>query len=299
MDRSIDEVNDRVKRILSTSSAKEACFKKPKTGLSNEEFCSNIPKWGGHLRDKNNNLIELINTCTIDYFLFALWTSWRLGSFDLEEDENDDLTTNIYEIIKKIEEREWNEAKSIWTTKVNMNPITNNDGCLSINTLGIEHEMFINSFVPFQEYQLKRKCSTSCERNNTIKIKKYIYIALDINNNIVLFNESDCRLCGKSRSVEPIFTKNPFILVIEAVSHFKIHDIPKELIINKKKYRFLMMTIHQSARIHFISLFELNNRIHFVDDKPSIDDNILDTPISQEANYSQLRASTCIYYLSS
>ena len=54
-----------------------------------------------------------------------------------------------------------------------------------------------------------------------------------------------------------------------------------------------MMTIHQSARIHFISLFELNNRIHFVDDKPT-----KDKTISQEDNYSQLEASTCVYYLS-
>ena len=127
------------------------------------------------LFDRFENISTIQNHLCIQ--ITGEYTSWRLGSFDLQEDENDDLSTSIYEIIKKIEEREWNEAKSIWTTKVNnMNQIINNDGCLSINTLGTEHEMFINSFVPFQEYQLKRKCSTSCERNNTIKIKKiYIY----------------------------------------------------------------------------------------------------------------------------
>ena len=40
-----------------------------------------------------------------------MWTPWRLGSFDLKEDDQNDLSKNIYEIIKKIEEREWNEAK--------------------------------------------------------------------------------------------------------------------------------------------------------------------------------------------
>jgi hypothetical protein len=33
--------------MLSSSSAKEVCFKKPKKGLSSQEFILNIPKWGG------------------------------------------------------------------------------------------------------------------------------------------------------------------------------------------------------------------------------------------------------------
>lgn len=118
----------------------------------------------------------------------------------------------------------------------NMSPNINQQNCLSINTWGTENGMFINNFVRFQEYKLLSKCSTSCERNNTHKIKQYLCFESDINNNIVLFSDRTCRLCGKSRSDEIIFNRNPFILIIEAALSFEayIHDLPKELIINEK-----------------------------------------------------------------
>ena len=42
-----------------------------------DNFSQKIPKWCGLLVDENNNSLryELTNTCTIDYFLLAFWTS--------------------------------------------------------------------------------------------------------------------------------------------------------------------------------------------------------------------------------
>ena len=80
------------------------------------------------------------------------------------------------------------------------------------------------------------------------------------------------------------------MLIIETAFSFKIHDLPKELIINEKKYRFVIMTSYQRSRNHFISLFELNNIVHYVD---SLDNQ--NTPISQDTNYSQLMASSSVY----
>lgn len=116
MKRSIHEVNDQMKRMLSTSSAKERSIKKPKSSLSNSKFLTNIPKWGENVSE-NNNLISFTNTCTIEYFLFAMWTAWRLEPFGFQ-DGWPDLSKNIYEIIQNIENNEWKKGKSIWTTKV-------------------------------------------------------------------------------------------------------------------------------------------------------------------------------------
>ena len=84
MKRSIHEVNDQMKRMLSTSSAKERSIKKPKSSLSNSKFLTNIPKWGENVSE-NNNLISFTNTCTIEYFLFAMWTAWRLEPFGFQD----------------------------------------------------------------------------------------------------------------------------------------------------------------------------------------------------------------------
>ena len=211
------------------------------------------------------------------------------------------MEKNIYEIIKNIEQRKWNEAKAIWTMKVQkIQPRMIGPRSFNIITWGTENEMFISCFLPFQEYTLKRKCTSSCERNNTQKINQYLYFQSDINRNIVLFNDRTCRLCDKSRSYEIIFNRHPLILIIETALHFSINiqDIPKQLIINNKKYCFLMMTTYLENRAHFVSLFEINNHIHFEDDKPGyILHNDL-TPLSQITDYSKLQPSNCVYFLS-
>lgn len=80
-------------------------------------FVSRIPKWGGIFVDKNNNntSISLTNTCTIDYFLLALWTTWKLSkNWDLSTQPFAQINSNIQNIINSIENLEWDRAKSIW-----------------------------------------------------------------------------------------------------------------------------------------------------------------------------------------
>lgn len=51
-------------------------------------------------------------------------------------------------------------------------------------------------------------------------------------------------------------------------------------------------------RAHFVSLFEINDIIHFVDDKPSYSLENQITPISPITDYLRLQPSNCVYYLS-
>ena len=152
-----------MKRVLSTSSAKERSIKKPKSSLSNSKFLTNIPKWGENVSE-NNNLISFTNTCTIEYFLFAMWTAWRLEPFGFQ-DGWPDLSKNIYEIIQNIENNEWKKGKSIWTTKVKKK---RNRKSLDRDVLAfIPREMRINMFVRYflslKEHTLLQRCSSSCE----------------------------------------------------------------------------------------------------------------------------------------
>ena len=78
------------------------------------------------------------------------------------------------------------------------------------------------------------------------------------------------RLCNSSTSLANRFTRKPFIIIIETASvlNAMIYDLPKELVINNRKYCLLMITAYIEERNHFVSLFLLNSLIHFVNDKP-------------------------------
>jgi hypothetical protein len=150
--------------MLSTSSATESLIKKPKIGLSTPEFRLNIPNRGGRVF-VNNSLIKNVNTCTIDYFLFSLWLAWRLGPFEFEDNDND-LSKHLYEIIQHIENRDWDEAKFIWAKdviKMNFNPMRD------IDMWGTEMEIFVNFFSLLQEYTIIKTRSASCKSNNSQK----------------------------------------------------------------------------------------------------------------------------------
>lgn len=280
--------------MLSTSSATESFLKKTKIGLSNLEFRSNIPKWGGRVFF-NNNFVEIVNTCTIDYFLFSIWIAWRLGPLELEGNQNE-LLQHLYEVIQHIENRDWDGAKSIWSKNVIKLKLSPSG---YIDAWGTEMEMFIRFFSPLQEYTIIRTCLSSCERNNSQQTKQLLAFRSDNNNKISLFGNEKCRLCDKIKTYTIRFDRNPFIIIIEASLGFKtnIYDLPKELLINNKKYCLLMMTSYIDERSHFVSLFLINNVIYYVDDKPyyTLDKHII--PIPEITDFSQLQPSNCVYYL--
>ena len=63
----------------------------------------------------NNLLIE--NTCSIDYFLLSIWFS-SLNSSNvsnvIQSKENDKTFKNLSNIVKLIENDNWNRTKTVW-----------------------------------------------------------------------------------------------------------------------------------------------------------------------------------------
>ena len=90
-----------------------------------KKFISHIPKWGGVLIDKNNQKTSFLisNTCTIDYYLLALWVSTKMTDLRITQTNMPELKTSlITSIIESIEANQWDRAKSIWIRDVaNMN----------------------------------------------------------------------------------------------------------------------------------------------------------------------------------
>lgn len=76
-------------------------------------ICSNTPKWVGEFNMLNgfsSHNVELVNACTIDYFLFYMWILYKkLGPSALSQSK--DAITNKHEIITDlIDNNKWNDA---------------------------------------------------------------------------------------------------------------------------------------------------------------------------------------------
>jgi hypothetical protein len=153
-----DQLDTKMKRLLSSTSICDEENKKQKQSneFSLEMFFSHVPKWGGQIIDLKNNKIILQNTCTIDYFLLAFWTSFKLSNTFKESIANlpnhicrNNISTCkiILDIIEFIETNNWNQAKSTWIQQIILkNPIPNKQNILTLCTFGNQLEYFL-SFV--------------------------------------------------------------------------------------------------------------------------------------------------------
>jgi len=127
-----------------------------------DDFFSHVPEWGGLLVDENCNVtnISIIDTCTIDYMLFALWVSCKLNKSIFQGIKRfpDSINGNVLsEIISCIETNNWNVAKSLWLLKIAN--VLNPNSKQTISTFGSEYEHFIRYIVPFQRFKLHIECS--------------------------------------------------------------------------------------------------------------------------------------------
>ena len=70
----LNDLNESMKRLLSTDVEQLAPKRSQNVGLNIDHFQLRIPQWGGYLVDiKNNELgFNLTNSCTIDHL--SLWS---------------------------------------------------------------------------------------------------------------------------------------------------------------------------------------------------------------------------------
>ena len=87
-DKSESEKIQMPKRKRQLRTANYLPFSNPENHISFREISSHIIQWGNtivlHQNDSTNsaqfrifNNLKVVNTCTIDYFLFALWFSYK------------------------------------------------------------------------------------------------------------------------------------------------------------------------------------------------------------------------------
>jgi hypothetical protein len=99
--------------VSSVSSNKEKSLQNMDSNAIVSDLTSHIPSWGGFFMYRNKK-IQVVNTCTIDCYLFSIWVMSKLIPYFVKNLPQLDETKNIEVILSNIEKGDWNMARQNW-----------------------------------------------------------------------------------------------------------------------------------------------------------------------------------------
>ena len=259
---------------------------------------SHVPPWGGKFSYKGFE-INVINTCTIDNYLFSFWVLNKLIPRFSERILQIRQSEAIQEIINDIESHQWDNARQNWYTKVMLKDISNKK---QIDFFGTVQEHFIQYMYIYQTHDLIQDCSKDCIYNGNLivsdnsdvlllgRLQKKKEIRFMTTENTI----NKCSLCKVRVTCNIKFKKNPIFCFVETSSFFNIKDLPKTLHIDQKTFKLLCVILHLKSQKHFISVFELGNAQYLVDD---LSKNIQKITEYKNKKYFNLNICSALYYL--
>jgi hypothetical protein len=229
-----------------------------------EELDKRIPQWGANIQYRNKK-VYVSNTCTIDYFLLALWVlnKKKPNIFDIILDLN--VRESIKNIIEAIEKLNWDKAREIWIVNVmkyDKNPIEN-----TISMWGQLHDRFVQFLLNEQTHNLRQFCNQNCISNNQLVVEGEEILMFDnAKEGLQLhsFKSKKCKQCKKKAEFEFEFIHDPKYIFVESAHSTTFEKIPRALKLNTKTFRLLLTTLHKTN--HFIGAFLLNDETFIVDD---------------------------------
>ena len=231
------------------------------------DFIGHLPRWGGFFVI-NGKKIEVINTCTIDNYLFGFWILYKIMPNFVERIPKPEQSEFIKEIIHKIDDYQWDNARKIWYLNIMKKKISNKR---KINFYGTVEDFFIKFMYEFQKHSLILSCSNNCKLNKKEIISEQADIiqigkSKDKGIGIVTDLSYKCRICNLRVSCDVIFKYNTIFFFIETTSHLKINELPKIIKIQNKTYKLLNAIFHLEKQKHFVSVFDIDNNKYLIDD---------------------------------
>ena len=79
------------------------------------DFTEHLPKWGAKF-SFGRSLVTVVNTCTIDNYLFALWFLSKIEIKLIENIPESSKSLILKQIIEKIDSLERDRARQLWHT---------------------------------------------------------------------------------------------------------------------------------------------------------------------------------------
>jgi hypothetical protein len=248
--------------------------------LSNEiglinEIIQFTPSNGGKYEINNQVSITFINTCTIDYFLYAVWLTTQNLSINLFMRSNA-VTNDTYKLLADIadciEGKNWDKAKYLWLkTIIRIDESSSN----VVNCFGTLKEFFISKMNSLQCYRLQKTC-TVCELTedpsygNELWFKEENYrVLLDNVNNVVDVpcQKENCRGVLRNRTN---FVDSAIWIIVEFTFNCPYSRVPLEIKVDTDCYE-LVCCITSPREYHFASIFYLHKSFYLIDDlKPKL-----------------------------
>lgn len=254
-------------------------------------FTLHIPNWGGKIVVVNQdatsrnyfeqynqfNQLKITNTCTIDYFLLAIWYSSQLSDnckLFLEKHKKNNKTLEIVErIITLIDQLQWDRAKTIWILE--MLKIQPDSESNTFSLFGSEYESIIKHFTQFQKVSY---ICLNCKKSARFPHRDFSFSKNEQNrcdHNISM--EKKCNYCVLT--INPKFENPPPFIFFETLNinnltELNVNDFPLIINIDNLIYKLLCCSIHypspddEETQIlsHFKAIFRLNDTFFEVDD---------------------------------
>ena len=135
------------------------------------DFTEHLPKWGAKF-SFGRSLVTVVNTCTIDNYLFALWFLSKIEIKLIENIPESSKSLILKQIIEKIDSLEWDSARQLWYTEIMGKRITGR----KIDFFGTVQEYFLQYLYPFQLHDIIQKCNEACIKNEKEVLARESYI---------------------------------------------------------------------------------------------------------------------------
>ncbi|CAF1070135.1 unnamed protein product, partial [Brachionus calyciflorus] len=241
-----NEINEQENSEKSNENIEEENSEKSNENIEEENSEKHIPKWGA-LINYQNKIVNVVNTCSIDYHLLGLWylSKVKRNPFIIE---NSNLERNLNLIINFIDDYNWNNAREIWINNVmNFSDISVNN---KISLFGSELRRFITFLSQYQRHQVIQKCSEDCNFNLNLVINDdadNIFFVKE-KKTVKLFScfTEKCNNCqSKIVTLIHFYNKPNFVYIQSAHNNINVKNLTKEITIDNNQYRFLYSTIHR------------------------------------------------------
>ena len=226
-----------------------------------------------------------MNTCTIDYYLLALWWSSLQSKLIISYLEKNSHQ-NILKIIREINENNWNRAKTIWIFDV----------CKRISDMsqiccfGSEYEFFTQHIVFMQRFNRTEICEY-CGHTSNPREQNYLYFDQQFGKIVInILKATACIQCNNEMRIDFQFVQDfPCWLILEIGYQVKltVNELPKLLNLKNKNYKLLCAT-YNSGGLHFLGTFLVNGEFYLVDDR---------NPRVCNKGTPKKQITTCFYYM--
>jgi hypothetical protein len=259
-------------------------------------FISHIPSNGGFFLNKNGSKVNMINTCTIDNYLFALWYLSKIMPSFHNRIANINNKTALMEVIENIEIHNWDFARQLWFTKIMKLDFRNRKG--AIDFFGSVENFFLQYMYDFQIHNVIQNCTRNCKINGKIIHSKSEILNLGKKGDEVTLLTDIYNMCPECENIVScnfVFLHNPIFIFIETSDILFIQDLPKQLNISNKIYRLLSMVIYRAEKQHFISVIEIEDKFYLIDDLSPNKAELLTE--NDNINYFAMNVSSALYYL--